>query len=93
KQAPPAPALAAQAKHPQAPAEPGPKIPPGAVPTLSKPMEELMSFAFTPNEAFIVSRINGMWDVKSIARISPFPEAEVLRVFAKLQTSGVISLK
>lgn len=93
--APPAapPAPAARPKHPQAPAEPLPKIPPSSVPRLSKPMEELMSFAFTPNEAFIVSRINGMWDVRSIARISPFPEAEVLRVFAKLQTSGVISFK
>ena len=90
--APPEPA-AGRAKHPQAPAEPPSKIPPSSVPTLSKPMEELMSFAFTPNEAFIVSRINGMWDVRSIARISPFPEAEVLRVFAKLQTSGVISFK
>jgi hypothetical protein len=56
-------------------------------------MEELMSFAFTPNEAFIVSRINGMWDVRSIARISPFPESEVMRVFAKLQASGVVSFK
>jgi hypothetical protein len=92
KAAPPAPA-AAPAKHPQAPAERTPKIPPTSIPTLSKPMEELMSFAFTPNEAFIVSRINGMWDVRSIARISPFPEAEVLRVFAKLQSSGVISFK
>jgi len=95
--APPAAPVAAAtpppAKHPQAPAEAAPKIPPGAVPVLSKPMEELMSFAFTPNEAFIVSRINGIWDVRSIARISPFPEAEVLRVFAKLQTSGVITFK
>ncbi len=89
----PAPPPAAPARHPQAPAETASKIPPGAVPALSKPMEELMSFAFTPNEAFIVSRINGMWDVRSIARISPFPEAEVFRVFAKLQTSGVISFK
>jgi hypothetical protein len=84
---------AAHVKHPQAPTEPTPKIPPNSVPTLSKPMEELMSFAFTPNEAFIVSRINGIWDVRSIARISPFPESEVLRVFAKLQTSGVISFQ
>lgn len=85
--APPGPAHApAQAGPPQRP-------PSTAVPTLSKPMEELMSFAFTPNEAFIVSRINGIWDVRSIARISPFPEAEVLRVFAKLQASGVISFK
>ncbi len=79
--------------HAQSPAEPAPKFSPSAVPALSKPMEELMSFAFTPNEAFIVSRINGIWDVRSIARISPFPEAEVMRVFAKLQTSGVISFR
>ena len=90
KPAAPAPAAA---KHPQAPAEPAPKVPPTSVPILTKPMEELMSFAFTPNEAFIVSRINGMWDVRSIARISPFPESEVMRVFAKLKTSGVISFK
>jgi len=89
----PASAPAARAAHAQAPAEPRAKVPPSAVPVLSKPMEELMSFAFTPNEAFIVSRINGMWDVRSIARISPFPESEVMRVFAKLQASGVISFK
>ena len=70
-----------------------PKLPPGAVPILTKPMEELMSFPFTPSEAFIVSRINGMWDVRSIARISPFPEHEVMRVFHKLTKSGVVSFK
>jgi hypothetical protein len=90
--APPPPAAPAM-PHAPAPAPPPSMFKATAVPTLSKPMEELMSFAFTPNEAFIVSRINGMWDVRSIARISPFPESEVMRVFAKLQTSGVISFK
>ncbi len=70
-----------------------PKVPAGAVPILTRPMEELMSFPFTPSEAFIVSRINGMWDVRSIARISPFPEHEVMRVFHKLTKSGVVSFK
>jgi hypothetical protein len=56
-------------------------------------MEELMNFPFTPPEAFIVSRINGMWDVRSIARISPFPEADVMRIFHKLHKSGVLSFK
>ena len=70
-----------------------PKLPPGAVPILTKPMEELMSFPFTPTEAFIVSRINGMWDVRSIARISPFPEPEVMRVFHKLTKNGIVSFK
>ncbi len=49
-----------------------------------------MSWSFTPNEAFIVSRINGHWDVKSIVKISPFPEIEVLRVFRRLHEGGVI---
>ncbi|MBL8113342.1 MAG: DUF4388 domain-containing protein [Acidobacteria bacterium] len=62
-----------------------------SVPKLIKPMEELMNWSFTPNEAFILSRINGTWDVRSIAKISPFPEGEVLRVFQKLHEGGVIA--
>lgn len=65
-------------------------VAPSAVPTLTRPMEELMSWSFTPNEAFILSRINGLWDVRSIAKISPFPEAEVVRVFEKLHDGGLI---
>jgi hypothetical protein len=82
----------APAPAPPAPA-PRPSIPNNAIPTLNRKMEDLMSFSFTPNEAFILSRINGMWDVRSIVKISPFPEMEVLRVFEKLQAGGVISLR
>lgn len=67
------------------------QVVPTAVPSLRKPLEELMAYSFTPNEAFILSRINGLWDVRSIARISPFPEKEVLRVFRKLDDGGVIT--
>lgn len=70
-----------------------PSFPATAVPILTQPLEELMSHSFTPNEAFILSRINGLWDVRSIAKISPFPEPEVLRVFEKLQSGGVITLR
>jgi hypothetical protein len=63
---------------------------PTAIPSLTRPMEELMSWSFTPNEAFILSRINGLWDVRSIAKISPFPEGEVVRVFQKLHDGGLI---
>lgn len=102
--APPAPAPPAQAPPP--PPVPPPsqiavpqpvsapvtiQIAPSAVPKLIKPMEELMTWSFTPNEAFIVSRINGLWDVRSIAKISPFPEIEVLRVFQRLHAGGVIA--
>jgi hypothetical protein len=63
---------------------------PSAIPSLTRPMEELMSWSFTPNEAFIRARITGLWDVRSIAKISPFPEGEVLRVFEKLHDGGLI---
>jgi Domain of unknown function (DUF4388) len=102
--APPPPGVASSGSSPTAKAGPSPadassisealpKLPPGAVPVLTKPMDQLLSFPFTPSEAFIVSRINGMWDVRSIARISPFPEHEVMRVFQKLTKSGVVSFK
>ncbi|KAA0250256.1 MAG: DUF4388 domain-containing protein [Acidobacteria bacterium] len=80
---------------PQASEEKGGRaaIPVTAVPTLTKPLEDLMSHSFTPNEAFILSRVNGLWDVRSIVKISPFPEQEVLRVFEKLQAGGVIALR
>ncbi len=68
----------------------GGAIAPTAIPSLTRPMDELMSWSFTPNEAFILSRINGLWDVRCIAKISPFPEGEVLRVFEKLHDGGLI---
>jgi hypothetical protein len=83
----------AAASSPAPHTDPLSRIPAGSIPVLGKPMEELMNFPFTPPEAFIVSRINGIWDVRSIARISPFPEAEVTRIFHKLHKSGVITFK
>ncbi len=73
------------------PAVQAPRIRQAAVPVLNRPMEDLMGCSFTPNEAFILSRINGLWDVRSITKISPFTETEVLRVFQKLEDGGVIS--
>jgi hypothetical protein len=75
----------------EAPPPEAPRIRQAAVPVLNHPMEELIGFSFTPNEAFILSRVNGLWDVRSIAKISPFTETEVLRVFQKLEDGGVIS--
>ncbi|MCK6684903.1 MAG: DUF4388 domain-containing protein [Thermoanaerobaculia bacterium] len=87
----PAPAPAAAPPAPAPPARPS--IPANAKPILNRKMEDLMSYSFTPNEAFILTRINGQYDVKSIVKISPFPEIEVLRVLEKLQAGGVISLR
>ena len=41
----------------------------------------------------MLSRINGSWDVKSIMKISPIKELEVLMIFQQFTKNGVIRWK
>ena len=68
-------------------------IEPLRIPSLRVSLPELTRFNFTPNEGFVLSRINSTWDVKSIVKISPIPEMEVLLAFRKLLADGVIEWK
>jgi Domain of unknown function (DUF4388) len=63
------------------------------VPVLKLDLSELTGRNFSPTEGFVLSRINGVWDVKSIVRISPMREMEALLIFQKLNRDGVISWK
>lgn len=54
------------------------------VPKLRKPLEELAELDLSPNEGFIISRINGTWDIGSIVKISPMREIDALMIFKKL---------
>jgi hypothetical protein len=45
-----------------------------------------------PDEAFLLSRINGIWDVASIVRISPMRESEALLILQRLRRDGIIDL-
>lgn len=65
-------------------------IDPDRIPVLRVPLERITSFNFTPNEGFVLSRINGTWDVKSIVQISPIREMEVLLALKKLIHDSVI---
>jgi hypothetical protein len=62
------------------------------VPRLKKDLEEISSMNFSPNEGFILSRINGQWDLSSIAKISPMREIDALLIFHKLLDSDIIEL-
>lgn len=62
------------------------------VPKLSRTMDELSTMNFSPNEGFILSRINGMWDIGSLVKISPMRETDALLIFFKLHRDGVIEL-
>jgi Domain of unknown function (DUF4388) len=63
------------------------------VPELAIPLMELTKRTFSPHEGFILSRINGQWDVKSIMKISPIKELEVLMIFQRLLKDKVIRWK
>ena len=61
------------------------------VPRVSKPFEDLTTMNFTPNEGFLLSRINGTWDIGSLVKISPIREADALLIFHKLWKDGIIA--
>ncbi len=65
----------------------------GKVPELAVPLASLTQRSFSPHEGFVLSRINGHWDVKSIMKISPIKELDVLVIFQRLLKDGVIRWK
>jgi hypothetical protein len=67
-------------------------LPPGKVPVLKRPIESLVDEALSPAEMFLVSRVNGSWDLRAIVSISPLREVEALRALKRLRERGVIDL-
>jgi hypothetical protein len=63
------------------------------IPELAITLQKLQERPFTPHEGFVLSRINAQWDVKSIMKISPMKELEVLMIFQKFLKDGVIRWK
>lgn len=63
-----------------------------SIPKLKRTFEELTSMNLTPNEGFILSRIDGTWDIGSLVKVSPIREADAMLIFYKLWRDGVIDL-
>ncbi|MFZ2492950.1 MAG: DUF4388 domain-containing protein [Thermoanaerobaculia bacterium] len=62
------------------------------VPQVSRTIEEITTMNFSPNEGFILSRINGQWDIGSLVKISPIRETDAMLIFYKLWKDGIIAL-
>jgi hypothetical protein len=62
------------------------------VPRVAKALEEITQMNFSPNEGFILSRINGQWDIGSLMKISPIRETDAMLIFYKLWKDGIIAL-
>jgi len=65
---------------------------PQSVPKLLVSVDNLAEQQLEPQEGFLLSRINGEWDIKSILSICPFREADCLRMIKKLLDGGIIGL-
>lgn len=63
------------------------------VPFLLMGAVNLSQQKFDPHEGFVLSRINGQWDVRSILKLCPMPEEEALMIFLRLLDRRVIELR
>ena len=68
-------------------------IPLDKVPRLKLDMAALTREKFDPQEGFVLSRINGEWDIQSILKICPMAEEDALQIFARLLDRHVIELR
>lgn len=66
---------------------------PKAVPRIIVSATELTGEQLHPQEGFLLSRMNGAWDVQSILSICPFREADSLKMMRSLQKRGIIELQ
>jgi tetratricopeptide (TPR) repeat protein len=63
------------------------------VPMLLLDFKELTMQDLDAQEGFVVSRVNGEWDVRSILKLCPMAEDDALMIFARLLERGVIELR
>jgi len=68
-------------------------LPPSKVVTLPRAVESLTAESLSPTEFFLLSRIDGTWDIKSIIQITPLREVDVLRTLKRMREKGLIELK
>jgi hypothetical protein len=65
---------------------------PHSIPNILVQPDSLTTEQISPQEGFVLSRINGVWDVQSILSICPFREADSLRMMKTLLDKKIIGL-
>ena len=68
-------------------------VPLQKIPSLRLTALALSQQHFDPQEGFVLSRINGQWDVQSILKLCPLPEDDTLAIFVRLLDRHVIELR
>ena len=68
-------------------------LPSSKIPTLSRRLEEFEAEQISPEEFFMLSRMDGSWDIKSIIQISPIREVDALRTLKRMREKGFFELR
>jgi hypothetical protein len=63
-----------------------------SIPQVTATMEQLTSSKLSPSEGFMLTRINGSYDIQSILKITPMPQLDALLLFWKLAAGGYIRI-
>jgi hypothetical protein len=63
-----------------------------SIPQVTATMEQLTSSNLSPQEGFMLTRINGTYDIQSILKITPMAQLDALMLFWKLAMGGYIRL-
>jgi len=67
-------------------------VSPKAIPRLGCDMGELTKLKISPQEGFMLTRVDGSYDIKSILKITPVPKLDALMLFWRLKKSGHVRL-
>jgi hypothetical protein len=68
-------------------------VPLDKVPVVKMDVLSLTRQDFDAREGFVLSRVNGDWDVRSILKLCPMSEEDALLIFARLLERKVIELR
>jgi len=63
---------------------------PESVPKVLVQTDNLTQVQISPQDGFLLSRINGEWDIQSVLSVCPFREADSLRMLKALLKNGII---
>lgn len=67
-------------------------LPPDKKPKLLISIDEASTCNLTPEESFLLSRINGSWSIKEILCVVPFNEITAMKFFKNLLDRGLVKL-
>lgn len=63
-----------------------------SIPQLAVSFDQLTNSKLSPQEGFMLTRINGSYDIQSILKITPMPQLDALLAFWKLAKEGYIKM-